>query len=252
MFVASTIIIAYVTAVIVVFIFGMIGTYVLGHYDHGFNVQIDSLTTAAYFTIITISTVGYGDIVPVTRAARIFVMILIVSGLGVFISSATGISSEIMNRSIERRMRGNTSFLERKLLRNHIVLIGADSVNMRIAEKLKVNKKKFIFITSDKVTSDALRAQGYNSYVSDETSEEDMRVFNLNKAQAIIVDMRDKSRIVYNILVVRSLAKDSKIVAIAHTKSEERNLRSLSASIGIINPSAIVSDIITKRLMEEH
>ena len=77
--------------------YGTIGSYLL---RDDFHPKIGDWSTAFYYTIITLSTVGYGDIVPVSAAARWFAMSLLVIGLGVFasaIASAVGpkISGEL-------------------------------------------------------------------------------------------------------------------------------------------------------------
>ncbi len=63
----------YFLGVAAVFIFGTVGTYVLGHYGNNFSQKINTVFDAAYFTLITVSTVGYGDITPITDIAKLFV-----------------------------------------------------------------------------------------------------------------------------------------------------------------------------------
>ena len=239
----------YIFVILLIFLFGTFGTYVLGHYDNGFNVRINSLIDAAYFTVITVSTVGYGDIYPVSRTAKIFVMVLVVVGLGVFLSAVSVLSSDFVTERIER-ISGRPSSIERRLLKNHVVLIGADTVNANLAERLKSKNIKFVMITADKSTMESLRDRGYRAYIADETDERDMMLFELGKAKSIVLDMRDKSRMVYAVLVVRNLAKDSRIVIVAHNKEEERNARKLGAGIGIINPANLASEILSKKIME--
>ncbi len=239
----------YFLALLTVFLFGVGGTYILGHYGSNFNQPITSFIDAAYFTIITISTVGYGDIVPITAIAKIFVMILIISGLSVFLSAVTVLSSDLMGNRVEK-LSGRITNIERRFLKDHIVLIGTDTVNMQIAKTLKDSGKKFTMITSDKTVADRLREMGYRSYVADETSEADMSKFELSKAKSIIIDMRDKSKMVYLLLIVRTLAKEAKITTIVHSSEEERNVTSLNSKISIMNPANIASQILTKKMEE--
>jgi voltage-gated potassium channel len=98
--------------------YGIFGSYLLGK---GFRPEIQDLNTASYFTITTLSTVGFGDIVPVTTEARWFVVSLLVIGLGVFASvlaSAIGpkISGEF-NRLLTIQMKKG-HFYKAILLRN--------------------------------------------------------------------------------------------------------------------------------------
>ena len=240
---------AYLFAVVLVFAFGITGTYLLGHNRNNFNVQINSLTDAAYFTVVTVSTVGYGDIFPVTNIAKLFVMTLIVSGLGVFLSAVTVLSSELVDTRIEQ-LSGKIGGLERRFLRNHVILIGTDTVNMLLAEKLKIRGANFVIVTADKVISDRLRNIGYKAYLADETNEEELKKFEFHRAKSIILDMHDKSRMIYAILIVRNLAKNARIVVVAHNKEEERNIRGLGAGIGVINPADLASGILSKRIFE--
>ncbi|MGC8479362.1 MAG: ion channel [Candidatus Micrarchaeia archaeon] len=239
----------YLVAIVGVFIFGVVGTYVLGHYGNNFNVKINTPFDAAYFTLITISTVGYGDIVPITTIARLFVMVLIVSGLGVFLSAVTVLSSDLMGDRVEK-LSGKITNFERRFLKEHILLIGTDTVNLQIAKKLKADGKKFIIITSDKTVSDKLRDAGYRSYVADETNESDMSKFELGTARSIIVDMRDKSKMIYLLLIIRNLAKNAKITTIVHSEEEEKNVMSLNSKINVMNPAQIASQIVTKKITE--
>ncbi|MEM0201438.1 MAG: ion channel, partial [Candidatus Micrarchaeaceae archaeon] len=237
----------YFLAISAVFIFGTLGTYILGHFGNNFNEKINTMFDASYFTLITISTVGYGDIVPITPIARFFVMILIVTGLGVFLSAVTVLSSDLMGNRVEK-LSGKITNFERRFLKEHILLIGTDTVNMQIAKKLKSEGKKFILITSDKTIADRLRELGYRAYIADETNEVDMSKFEIGSAKDIIVDMRYKSKMIYLLLIVRNLAKNARVTTVVHSAEEEKNVMSLNSKINIMNPAEIASQILTKKI----
>lgn len=239
----------YISTIIVVFAIGIAGTYLLGHYENGFNVPINSPLEAAYFTVMTLTTVGYGDIVPVTNAARLFDMVLVLTGLGILLSTLTFVSTEFVNSRINT-LTGRLNPFEKRLLKNHVVLVGTDSVNMRLSEKLKEKNVRFILLSSNRESVEQLRSTGVRAFFADETNEEQMSMFELGRAKSIIIDMRDKSHMVYAILLVRNLAEKSKIVAIAHSKDEETHIRSMGAGIGIISPSEMVSNILTQKIEE--
>ncbi len=246
---ASLRIIIYVALIIIVFVVGTTGTYLLGHYGNGFNIPIKTPLEAAYFTVITVSTVGYGDIVPVSNTARIFVMGMILFGIGLVISAVTLISNEFVTARVAN-LTGNLNPFEKRLLRNHVVLVGTDAVNMRLSEKLKEKNVKFIMLSSSREGVEQLREDGIRAFYADETNEEQMRNFELGRAKSIIIDMRDKAHMVYAILLIRNLAEKSKIVAIAHSKEEENHIRSMHAGIGIISPFEMVSNILSQKIEE--
>ena len=67
----------------------------------GVNPQITSYFDAVFFSVSTITTVGFGDIVPVTRAGRVICMIMMFMGTGLFVAFTAIISSTII--SIEKQ-----------------------------------------------------------------------------------------------------------------------------------------------------
>ncbi len=236
----------YLMLILVVFFFGALGTYTISRFG-GFNIKNMSILDAIYFTVVTMSTVGYGDIYPITNIAKIFVIVLIGVGLSVFLSLVTILSGDIVNNRLEK-ITDKISSVEKKRLRNHTLLVGTDGVNMSIARKLKMGKDSFAIITSDKTVSDRLRAEGFKSFVADATSEMDMAQLNFDKAKRIVIDLRDKSRTVYALLVIRSLCKGVHTTVIIHHDETERHLRELGLQNNehIINPDKIVADNIDK------
>ena len=146
------------------------------------------------------------------------------------------------------KLSGRITNFERRFLKEHILLIGTDTVNMQIAKKLKSEGKKFIMITSDKTVADRLRDLGYRAYIADETSEMDMSKFEMSTAKDIIVDMRDKSKMIYLLLIVRNLAKNARVTTVVHSEEEQKNVMSLNSKINVMNPAEIASQILTKKI----
>lgn len=240
----SHIVVAYGIAILIVIIGGAVVTYLLGHNQPNFSKNITSFITALYFTVTTLSTVGYGDIVPITTVARIFDIILILGGLGVFFSAVTIISSDFVNSRVEK-LTGRISKLEKRFLRRHVVLIGSHLTNTAIAEILKGKGARFVMVMSDKVKSDELRDRGYPSYVADSTSEHDMAEFNLGLSERIIIDLNDTSRTMYTSIVAKRFAETDKIVVVATTPELEEHLKEIGIK-NIINPATIAA----KRIKE--
>ena len=226
-------IVFYVLAIAAVLAYGTFGTYALGQ-GGNFNVKVTSLNQALYFTVVTISTVGYGDITPVTGMARDFVIILIISGLSIFLSAITVLSGEFLSARVEKLYSGMGN-VDKKRMRNHIVLIGYDSANELISQRLKAQKRNFVIITGDKPTAESLRKRGYPAFVEDYTSRVELEKYHLDRATDIVIDLRDSSKMVYIVLVVRKLARNVKLSVIAHNSEAESHLADLEID-SVINP----------------
>lgn len=124
-------------------IYGTIGTYLFRIDFTGIN----SIYDALYFTIVTYSTVGYGDISPKTVFAKFFVISMIIVGLVVFATSITVIAYNI-NRHLKRVL--NHLNKGRLGMTNHIVLIGYGIFTRILIEKYIKDKVNFLVIDADK------------------------------------------------------------------------------------------------------
>lgn len=73
------------------------------HYVEGWS-WLDSI----YFSVVTISTVGFGDFSPETAAGKIFTMIYILVGLGVFVTAATTVADTILSQTDDKDETGSS------------------------------------------------------------------------------------------------------------------------------------------------
>lgn len=65
------------------------------------------LLDAAFFAVVTISTVGYGELVPQTVLGKLFTMFYILVGLGVFVAAATAVADALLRRRAQDRDEEN-------------------------------------------------------------------------------------------------------------------------------------------------
>ncbi|HYW04454.1 MAG TPA: ion channel [Gammaproteobacteria bacterium] len=98
--------------------YGVVGSYALGT---GFSPPITDFGSALYFTVITVSTVGYGDITPHTGDARLFTASLIVFGLAMFATSVTAIAGPLLNEHMMSLLQPRKRPVRRK---DHIIVVG--------------------------------------------------------------------------------------------------------------------------------
>lgn len=105
-------------SIVLLFGYAVFGAYLMGN---GFNPPIRSLVTAFYFSVVTMSTVGYGDIVPRTDDARMFVLSVIIMGISVFMASLSTVILPVMNERVQHLLMGGKKKMVRK---DHYILVG--------------------------------------------------------------------------------------------------------------------------------
>lgn len=107
------------TAILVALGYGVLGSYVLGAH---FRPPITNVIDATYFAVVTMSTVGYGDIIPQTPVARMFAISLIVFGLVVFVTSLTAVVGPLIDNRLMRLLQPRK---DRRMKRSmHVIVIG--------------------------------------------------------------------------------------------------------------------------------
>ena len=125
--------------VIIFSIFLIFMSFWIFNVEHGANPHIKTFFDALYFTFITLTTVGYGDITPVTDKGRFVVMLTVAGGVGLF-SLFTAILSSGFIEYLERIRSGMIEF---KTLKNHIVICGWNETGKYIIKEIRENPKLF-------------------------------------------------------------------------------------------------------------
>ena len=124
-------------------IYGILGSYVLRNEFHG----IRTISDAVYFCIETYSTVGFGDIYPLTAMAKYFVISMILMGLIMFTSGITLVAYLFNNKLRHLLFNINKGKIS---MTNHVVLLGYGILAKILIEGYKQSGKEFIVIDNSK------------------------------------------------------------------------------------------------------
>ena len=117
-------------SVIFALAYGIVGSYLL---RSEFN-TIEGWADAVYFTVVTYSTLGYGDILPRTPNAKLFTITMVVIGLSSFVTALTVLVGPL----IEQRMKGVFSAMSKfQKTVNHVVICGCSKVTDSIIDELQ-------------------------------------------------------------------------------------------------------------------
>lgn len=211
---------------LLVLAFGTIGYAVIERWP-----ILDSI----YMTIITISTVGYGEVHPLSEAGKIFSAVLIVSGVGVAFyafSTLVGylVRGHIMNMFGRRRMED-----ELRKLSSHFILCGYDKICQVIANALRKEGRTFVILTpvgqevSQAEERECLCLQG------DPSDYNTLRKAGIERARGLLALTEDDAANVFIIVSARKLRPDLLIVARASTQDSISKLEAVGANRAI-NP----------------
>ncbi len=202
-----------VASVLILMVYGVLGALLLGA---GFAPPITNLPTAFYFTVVTMSTVGYGDIVPKSNEARFFVISLIALGLTVFATALTAAIGPVVQSRISRTLGPRREKMRRV---DHYIITGNGALARNAARELRERGKSVIIIAEQE---DAGFADA-EVMVGDPTELEALREAGGDHARAILALSDDDSENAFVVLAARELGSDArKVAAVSSRKNLER------------------------------
>ncbi len=197
------------------------------------NPNINHLFDAFYWSLVTISTVGYGDITPQTHEGRIITMIIILSGVGL-ISFATSIIVSAFNERLEE-MRDERILHNVRRSEKLYIICGYTNMAELLVHRLQREKKEFLIIDMDKEIVEDLIAKGYRAIAADASKKETFRHINFEKVAAVLALTDSDMHNIYICLNIRSFSKDVFLISRTIDNSSYKKLRLAGADF-LISP----------------
>ena len=180
--------IVFVCSILISLLF--IGTIGILAFEKGHNEQFTSFADGLWWTVVTLTTVGYGDKFPITGGGKLLAIFLMFTGLSFFALITSFISSFI----IERSRKGENRGMELATLSDHIVICGWNSNAITVLKELDFlynSEMKFKVVISE--VEHELPESSYTLFLNADFTKMD----NLNKAQIAEADsviiLADKS-----------------------------------------------------------
>jgi voltage-gated potassium channel len=221
-------------AVLAVFAVGVAGYTVIGHGKHRL---LDSL----YMTVITLTTVGYGEIIPMENnpAGRIFTMVLILFGMGILVYFASTITAFIVEGQLEHvfwRKRMRQAIAE---LRDHVIVCGAGVVAGHFIDEMMSVRRPVVAIVPQATTlPPRSTAQELLYVVGDASDEEVLAEAGLGRAAGLVAALESDRDNVLVVLTARQANPALRIVAMLVDDRNEPKLRRAGAD-AVVSPFRI-------------
>lgn len=204
-------------------------------------VIIDDYTwfDAFYMTVITIATVGYGEVAPLSHSGKIFTAFLIITSFGTFAYAVSSITKFVIDGEF------NEFFKNRKLnaiiekMSDHIVICGYGRNGRQAAQVLKKHNKRFVVIENDSTITATLNHKFSDLVVTgDSTQDEILIKAGILKASAIITTLPDDADNLFIVLTARNLNKNLTIISRASEDNSDKKLK-IAGADNVIMPDKV-------------
>ncbi|MCU0556431.1 MAG: potassium channel protein [Desulfobacterales bacterium] len=214
--------------------FGTISFGTLGYYF------LEGMTffDAFYMTIITVSTVGFSEIKPLTTIGRSITMVVIMMGIGV-----GGYTIGMIARSFiegELRIFFGRKKLEKRIaaLAHHFIICGYGRIGRIISSELADDKIPFVVVEQDAKAVEQLQKNSYLWLQMDATSEEALLAAGIKRAKGLVTALPSDAHNVFITLTAKGLRPDIFILSRASDHGNEDKLKRAGAT-RVVSPYLI-------------
>jgi voltage-gated potassium channel len=210
-----------------------------------------SFADVVYFTMITVSTVGYGDIIPVSERARLIDAFLI-TPIRIFlwlIFLGTAAEFLIKHRWEDWRMRQI-----QRTLHDHIVLAGFGRSGQKTLEELLAagtEVRRIVVVDDDAERIELAKAAGVAAIRGDATRDEVQKAVQLERASSLIVSCGRDDTSILTVLTARYLAPDVRIAVAIRNHDNEAVAQRAGANI-VVNPVSFTGVLLASTSHGQH
>lgn len=231
-----------ITSMTLVLAYSVMGSFELGSH---FRPAIADVVDAFYFSMVSITTVGYGDIVPVTRDARLFTASVITSGVIVFSVSLSAILVPLMLDRVNQAFHGRVERMDRA---NHYILVGNSALARNTYKELCDRKETVCVILPDGsthpmfATSDIVHGDGAQIAT--------LEAADAGRAKAILALGDDDSENAFVVLAAKEIKGSARTVVGVNQAANLARLKRVQPDL-LIAPQIIGGEILARALTGE-
>jgi voltage-gated potassium channel len=168
---------------------------------------------ALYMTVTTLTTVGYGEIHPLSRLGKAYNMVLILAGMGILLYLITSLARVVVEGQIREALGKRKLLKHIKKLQNHYIICGFGRIGEIIARQLKEAGVPLVVVENNPDLVPRLEESGYYFVNGDATREEVLAEAGIERARGLVAVVSSDAGNVYITLTARSLNPKLSIVA---------------------------------------
>lgn len=207
------------------------------------------LIDALYMTIITISTIGYGEVKDLSPAGRVFTIGLIVVGVvmaSYAITTAIELfsSKEFMAQIRQRRRRRLL-----KKIRDHCIICGFGRLGRNLAIELQAYESQMVVVDSSQEVIELCYQQGIPAILGDAADETILETAGIERAKSLVACVRTDADNVFIVLTARSMNPDLYLISRYNSDASIAKLKRAGAN-KMISPYAITGHRIAHLLVQ--
>ncbi|MEM2934063.1 MAG: NAD-binding protein [Methanocellales archaeon] len=209
-------------------------------------IEEKSFVDSIYWAVVTLATVGYGDITPKTEIGKIFTMILIIMGITLYGLIIQSIGSTMVERVFKEVMG-----MKECNFNGHVIIAGWESLGEELLIELKANNVNTAVITKNPDAVQSIKNLGAYVICGDYTKDQTLLSAGIKNARAVAIIAESDLDVLVTALRCKALNKNIEIIA----KVENTDIIEVVKEAGVrivINPDLINSRLLASAAFEPH
>ncbi len=183
-----------------------------------------SFIDAFYMTMITITTVGFGEVRPLDDTGKVFTAFLSFISLGFFAYSISIIASYFFEGQLNFLVYGYKNKYRRKM-ENHVIVVGFGRNGQQAALELQAHNRRFVVVDQKRDVIQNYNGKSIRFIEGNATEDETLEKAGIRKAKAIITTLPNDADNLFVALTAHALNKHIAIVSRASNESNEKKLK---------------------------
>jgi voltage-gated potassium channel len=204
-----------------------------------------------FMAVITVTTVGYGEVHELEPVGRVFTIILLFTSVGVFAYALSSLTSLIVDAQVGQLLARRRMDKQIAALRDHFILCGFGRTGQQVHEHLVREQKPFVVIESDPGHLHMLQERALPHVAGDATHDDYLEQAGIRRAKGLVAALGNDAENVYLVLSARQLNPDLTIVSWASSNEAERKVMRAGAD-HTLSPYTLGGSRIAHLLLHPH
>ena len=197
-----------------------------------------SFIEALYMTVITVTTVGFGEVKPLSENGRMFTIFLLVASIGTFAYALSEVSRTLLEGQFRRYLLNWRVDKDLSKLTGHTIVCGYGRNGQQAVKTLIEHKMPYVVIEKDHDRLKTLENKGVLFVEGDATKDELLNQVGISRAKALISTLPNDADNLYVVLSARVLRPDLTIISRASDDGADNKLRHAGAN-SVIMPDRV-------------